>query len=400
MILILVSAEAVGVFSGATPIPQAEVVVLEMLQTGQVMATTMVRVREADTSSSRYHIIITATSIHAVIVYEFVCRNTYYASLLSMKAFGWRDARSDQQTVVYGAPGSAGAYPYNQRFQPRSMDAPPAPYGVAANPNIRTHQGYPPQARAPMNPYNVYNNPVAMQSYGQYPLQSGMHDAGVPPIGPMYESMPSQGMMPNQYYDPYNRPYPQSGVHSMAAGGMGQWQVSHSTSGSPTTQMNPMAVNYGSMSSSSSSSDGTPGNTSVSMSPSGKGQSESPMGFRPSGHRGGAGAPDSNRSALYGPPMPMNYPHQPRMMPGPDMSSMGMPIPPAVYQPQGAYYPPSPAAASTPMSTQMHMNMDYNIAHSNVYSQQGGRGGNRNHGARYDQGRRFSNAQDDHREWK
>lgn len=242
-------------------------------------------------------------------------------------------------------------------------------------------------------PYNVYSNPVAMQPYGQYPMQSGMHDAGLPPSGPMYESMPAQGMMPNQYYDPYNRPYAQSGAHNMAGGGMVD------SMGHPTSPMNPMTVNYGSMSSSSSSPEGAASNASMSMSPSGKGQSESPMGHRSSGHRGGVGAPNSNRSAMFGPPMPMNYPHQPRMMPGPDMSSMGMPIPQAVYQPQGAYYPPS-AAASTPMSTQMHMTMDYNSAHSNMYPQQGGRGGNRTHGARYDQGRRFSNAPDDHREWK
>ena len=244
-----------------------------------------------------------------------------------------------------------------------------------------------------------------MQSFGQYPMQSGMHDGGVPPSGPIYESMPSQGMIPNQYYDPYNRSYAHSGAHSMNGGGMvdsmGQWQVGHTNpnTGSPTSPMNPMAVTYGSIPSNLPP-EGAAGNGPP-MSPSGKGQSESQMGLRPSGHRGGVGAPNNNRSAMYGPPVPMNYPHQPRMMPGPDMSSMGMPIPPAGFQPQGAYYPPPAVAASTPMSTHnMHMNMDYNPAHSNMYSQQGGRGGNRTHGGRYDQGRRFTHAPDDHREWQ
>lgn len=313
--------------------------------------------------------------------------------LYQKKAFGWRDARSDQQSVVYGAPGSAGAFPYNQRFQPRSMDsAAPGVYVAAANPNtMRAHQGYAPQARAPMNPYNVYNNPVPVQSYGQYPMQPGMHDSGVPPGGPVYESVSSQGMMPNQYYDPYNRTYAHSGgPHGGMMDSMqGQWQMSRANpgSGSPGSPMNPMAAaNYGSMSSSASSPESAAANAPHVMSSSGKVHGDPSMGLRPSGPRGGGGP------AMYGPAVSMSYPHQP---------SMGMPIPPPlVFQPQSGYYPPSAAAASTPMSTQMHMNMDYNQAHNNMYAQQGGRGGgNRNQGARYDQGRRFNNPQDDRREW-
>ena len=352
--------------------------------------------------------------------------------------FGWRDARSDQNSVMYGVPPSdsteslggerGGPYGYpqqrsvvsQQQQQQQQQQRLPVETG---GPVYVKSPTYVPQQRgighphAPAPPHYTVYSPPGMSPYGQY---AGMHD----PNSPVYES----SMQPQQaFYDPYARaaggaggggPYlmgvGSSSMDTMQSqfGGLtlhhtsssdnllaqGQWQSGQggASSGMPSPTAL-MAGTYGGMNSTTTSSDSIEMNSpGPGLTPQGgKGQGDASRDRSQQQQQQQQQPQQQQQMSQQGSMRPVyrNYQTQQPMLGGPEIPTMGMVMSPVVYPPNTGYY-------TMPQPPQMHLSPSYlpanqmyppQMQHQGQGGRMGSRGPNRYHDSSPREDRRSNN---------